>query len=90
MAALSVVIMLDSQTAQGLIKPRMPVVCSEDGQFAVVDHLEGSDEIKLAKDQDGQHHYIPLEWVTSVDDKVHIDRPGPQAMREWKTEPGKS
>ncbi|MGE3074749.1 MAG: DUF2171 domain-containing protein [Dehalococcoidia bacterium] len=67
------------------IKEHMPVVCSENGQFGVVDHLEG-DMIKLTKDDSGQHHYIPLSWVTSVDDKVHIDRPGDQAMREWKTE----
>lgn len=79
--------MLDSQTAQELIKPHMPVVCSEDGQFAVVDHVEGSDEIKLAKDKSGQHHYIPLTWVSSVDDKVHVDRPGKQAMQEWTTAP---
>ena len=80
-------VMLDSKTAATLIKPHMPVVCSNDGQFATVDHLEGTDQIKLTKDRTGQHHYIPLEWVQSVDDKVHIDRPGDQAMREWKTEP---
>lgn len=79
--------MLDSQTAQGLIKPHMPVVCSNNGQFAVVDRLEGRDMIKLSKDANGRHHYIPLAWVTSVDDKVHIDRPGEQAMREWSTTP---
>jgi hypothetical protein len=69
------------------IKPHMPVVCSEDGQFAVVDHLEGQGAIKLTKDKDGQHHYIPMSWVRSVDSKVHIDRPGDQAMREWSTQP---
>src|SRR5262249_45912982 len=78
-------IMLDSETAEGLIKPHMPVVSSNNDQFAVVDHLEGRDFIKLAKDASGQHHYIPLSWVASVDDKVHVDRPGDQAMREWKT-----
>jgi hypothetical protein len=65
----------------------MPVVCSNNGQFATVDHLEGMNAIKLKKDQSGQHHYIPLSWVTAVDDKVHVDRPGTQAMREWSTEP---
>ena len=69
------------------IKPHMPVVCSEDGQFAVVDHLEGKDAIKLARDKEGKHHYIPLAWVKSVDDKIHIDRPGDQAMREWADSP---
>lgn len=66
------------------IKEDMPVVCSEDGQFAIVDHLDG-DAIKLTKDDKGQHHWIPQSWVTTVDDKVHIDRPGKQAMQEWST-----
>jgi hypothetical protein len=79
--------MLDSLTAKEMIKPEMPVVCSENGQFATVDHIEGTEFIKLTKDKSGQHHYIPLAWVTSVDDKVHVDRPGDQAMREWSTTP---
>ncbi len=82
--------MLDSNTAKDLIKPQMPVVCSEDGQFATVDHIEGTDQIKLTKDDKGAHHLIPMAWVTSVDDKVHIDRPGKQAMQEWTTLPPKS
>ena len=69
------------------IKPHTPVVCSNDKQFAVVDHMEGDSMIKLAKDDSGQHHYIPLSWVKSVDDKVHIDRPGQQAMKEWSNAP---
>ncbi len=68
------------------IKPEMPVVCSEDGQFATVDHVEGTDTIKLKKDDMGKHHFIPLSWVTNVDKKVHIDRPGDEAMKEWRTE----
>lgn len=68
------------------IKPEMPVVCSENGQFAVVDHLDGKDSIKLKRDKTGKHHFIPTNWVTTVDDKVHIDRPGDQAIKEWRTE----
>lgn len=70
-----------------LIKPDTPVICSRNGVFAVVDHMEGPDVIKLKKDATGQHHYIPISWVTSVDDKVHIDRPGSRAMQEWATSP---
>ena len=69
------------------IKPHVPVVCSKGAQFAVVDHVEGTDTIKLAKDDKGQHHYIPISWVTKVDDKVHVNRPGDQAMREWSSVP---
>jgi hypothetical protein len=68
------------------IREHMPVVCSNNGQFATVDHLDG-DSIKLTKDDQGQHHWIPQSWVTMVDDKVHVDRPGDQAMREWSSTP---
>lgn len=68
------------------IKPDMPVLCSKNGQIAVVDHMDNG-AIKLKKDQSGQHHYIPLTWVKSVDQQVHLDRPGDQAMREWSTAP---
>lgn len=70
----------------GDIKPQMPVVCSEGGQFATVDHMDADNRtIKLSKDDSGKHHFIPVAWVTKVDDAVHIDRPGRQAMREWTT-----
>lgn len=63
------------------IKPEMPVVCSLDGQFATVDHME--EKIPLnGKDKTGQHHHIPLNWVTSTENnKVKVDRPGEQAMQ---------
>lgn len=67
------------------IKPSTAVVCSKKGHFGVVDHMEGADTIKLEKDAKGQHHYIPLSWVTAVDDKIHLDRPLEQAMRDWST-----
>jgi hypothetical protein len=67
------------------IKPHMPVVCSKNKQFATVDHVEGKNAIKLTKDASGEHHFIPMSWVTTVDDKVHIDRPGTEAMKEWST-----
>jgi hypothetical protein len=70
------------------IKSGMPVVCSQGGQFAVVDHVESHDFIKLKRDELGNHHYIPISWVTTVSaGKVHVDRPGKQAMAEWITLP---
>ena len=66
------------------IREHMPIVCSNHVQFGTVDRLEG-DAIKVTKDHKGQHHWIPLDWVTYVDDKVHVDRPGARAMREWRT-----
>lgn len=70
------------------IKPEMPVVCSQGGQFATVDHMEGIGSIKLKKDEAGIHHYVPVSWVVSTDDgKVKVDRPGEEAMKEWSTRP---
>ena len=68
------------------IKADIPVVCLAGGQVALVDHMEGKDQIKLKRDKSGNHHFIPLSWVTSVDDKVHLDRPGDSVKKEWTTE----
>jgi hypothetical protein len=66
------------------IREHMPVDCSNGVQFGVVDQVEGQFIKLTAKDSpDNQHHWIPTEWVMTVDDKVHVDRPGEQAMREW-------
>jgi hypothetical protein len=78
---------MNATQAQTQIKERMPVVCSENGQFGTVDHVDGGDWIKLTKDKSGQHHWIPTSWVTRVDDQVHVDRPGREAMREWRSSP---
>jgi hypothetical protein len=76
-----------SMVATDQIKEHMPVVCSEGGQFAKVDHLDAGNSIKLTKDNRGQHHWIPLDWVTEVNDSVHVDRPGGQAMQDWMDQP---
>ena len=69
------------------IKEHMPVVCSDGGQFGTVDHLDGDNTIKLTRDEKGQHHWIPTEWVDKVDSQVHLNRTSDQAMREWATSP---
>ena len=69
------------------IRPQMLVICSDNGQLAIVDDLEGEELIRLARDAFGLHHYIPLDWVTDVDEYVHLDRPGALAMREWSLTP---
>ena len=73
---------------QSTIREHMPVVCSNNKQFATVDHVDG-DYVKLTKQDspDGQHHWIPMGWVARVDEQVHVDRPADQAMREWLSSP---
>jgi len=72
-----------------MIKEHMPVVCSNNMQFGTVDRVEG-DSVKLTKDDQGQHHWIPTDWITRVDAQVHVDRPSEQAMRDWFTSPPSS
>ena len=69
------------------INQNMPVICSEGGEFGTVDHVDANDTIKLTKDDEGNHHWIPISWVTEVvDDQVHIDRSADRALEGWLTE----
>ena len=65
------------------IRPHTLVVCSNKGQFAEVDHMQGTKSIKLKRDDSGEHHYVPLSWVTFVDDKARRLHSSVRAMR-WR------
>lgn len=66
------------------IQEHMPVVCKDGTKLGTVDHLEGENSIKLTRDDAGNHHWIPLGWVTGVEsDTVTIDRSVTQAQEEW-------
>jgi hypothetical protein len=67
------------------IREHMEVVGSDGGHVGTVDHLEGQ-RIKLAKsdtDAGGEHHYLHIDVVASVDDKVRLNRTAAQAKDEW-------
>jgi len=52
-----------------------------------VDHLEGTDKIKLTKQSspDGQHHhFIPMSWVDHVDQHVHLNKSGADVTSHWQ------
>jgi hypothetical protein len=66
------------------IKPHMPVVGANNQQLGMVDNIQGN-SLKLTRDAQGKHHLIPLDWVTSVDDKVHLSKPVDEVMRSWQT-----
>lgn len=66
----------------------MPVACSLDGEFAELGYMEGEVMIKLKRDDEGKHHYLPLSWVTSVENsKVKINRLGEEDLQEWSETP---
>lgn len=65
------------------IREHMTVVGSNEEPIGAVDHLDAGNTVKLTKDDEGIHHWIPLAWVARVDTEVHLDRPGELAKEEW-------
>ena len=67
------------------IKEHMDVLGSDGGFVGKVDHVEGS-ELKLTKGSDkaGQHHFIPLDWVSNVDAKVHLSKAATDVKKQWR------
>jgi hypothetical protein len=69
------------------IKEHMDVISSDKKTVGKVDHLEGSDGIKLTRQSspDGQHHhFIPLSWVDHVDQHVHLNKSGADVTSHWE------
>jgi hypothetical protein len=76
----------DKTTAN--IREHMDVIASCGKHVGVVDHVE-SNSVKLTKSDPnaaGKHHFIPLEWVASVDQHVHLNKNSEEVFRDWKAE----
>jgi hypothetical protein len=72
---------------QSDIKEHMEVLGSDGQHVGIVDHLEGSNQIKLAKKDPkagGQHHLIPTDWVERVDQHVHLNKSSKDVQAQWK------
>ena len=74
-------------TAVEEIAAHMAVLASDGTRIGTVDHLDGTDRIKLAKNDaaDGQHHFIPRGWVSRVDEHVHLAKTAAEVRGGWKT-----
>jgi hypothetical protein len=70
------------------IREHQEVVGSDGAHVGTVDHVEGTDQIKLTmKDpaSKGSHHFIPLSWVASVEQqKIKLNKSGKDAMASWR------
>jgi hypothetical protein len=64
------------------IKEHMEVVGADGRHVGTVDHLEGDDQIKLTRNDsaDGEHHFLAVDLVERVDDKVHLKVPAQDAQ----------
>ena len=69
------------------IKEHMEVLGSDGQHVGIVDHLEGSNQIKLAKKDpkaEGKHHFIPTDWVDHIDQHVHLNKSSKDVQAQWK------
>lgn len=66
----------------------MEVVGSDGQHVGTVDGVDGQ-RIKLTKQDpaaQGEHHYIHIDSVASVDEKVTLNRTAAEARDEWGVE----
>lgn len=80
------------------IKEHMPVYADGPGglsgaseeHIGTVDKVEGGKYIKLTKQSapDGQHHWLPLEWIRAVDERaVYLNKTVDEVMAELMDQP---
>ena len=68
------------------IREHQEVIGSDGEHVGRVDHVEES-RLKLVRqdpDAQGHHHYIPLDWVSSVDEAVRLNKPRQEAEQQWQ------
>jgi hypothetical protein len=71
------------------ISEEMQVLGSDGGMIGRVHAIE-ADCIKLKRALEadgGTHHYLPLAWVSRVDEHVHLDREAGLARDTWLSSP---
>ena len=70
------------------IREHMKVIGADKQPVGTVDKIEG-DRIKLSKGDpqaNGQHHYIPWNWVEKVDgEQVLLRQKATEARQQWQS-----
>jgi hypothetical protein len=72
----------------GQVAPHMEVLASDGQAVGKVDHEDGQNRIKLAKDKDAQHHWINWDMVDSVEaGKLRLNITSTALQHSWKNNP---
>ena len=74
------------------VKEHQEVVGSDGEHVGTVDKVKGDRIILTKNDKDagGQHHSIPSNWITSVADKVTLNKSAADAKKAWEDEDSNS
>jgi hypothetical protein len=71
------------------IRAHMKVVGMDHQPVGTVDHVDGG-RVKLAKNDplsNGEHHWLPQEWIDRVeDDVVCLSKSARDARQQWQSQ----
>ncbi len=60
------------------------VIASCGTKVGAVDHLDGSDKLKLRRNEEGSHHLIPLSWVNEIKaNQVLLNVDSEEVKNKW-------
>ncbi|MFW6713415.1 DUF2171 domain-containing protein [Acinetobacter pittii] len=67
------------------IKKHADVIASCGTKVGTVDHLDGENQLKLTRDESGQHHLIPTGWIGEVkEDQVILNKNSEDVKDQWQ------
>ena len=76
---------MTNTTNRDRITKHMPIFCAEGHNHGLVAHLDG-DYIKIVKDDEGKHHWLPLTVVFHVVEYVHLNLIHEEVQQQWLSE----
>lgn len=70
------------------VQEHQEVVGSDGQHIGKVDKVHGERILLTRSDPNagGHHHSIPLSWIETVDEKVHVSKTADQAIAHWRDE----
>lgn len=67
------------------IKKHADVIASCGTKVGTVDHLDGENQLKITRDESGQHHLIPTGWIGEVkEDQVILNKNSEEVKDQWQ------
>jgi len=66
------------------IREKMSVLDARGNHVGVVDRVHNESEIRLSRadSPDGLYHYIPLDWIATIDRSIHLKRSSAEVVRD--------
>ena len=67
------------------IKKHADVIASCGTKVGTVDHVVVENQVKLTRDESGQHHLIPTGWIGEIkEDQVILNKNSEEVKEQWQ------